>query len=93
MHFKVIDALLDSLRADLALVVRGGVPQVGDPDVMAKFPHVKTVRARLDDREKSINVRLARQIARCTLKEPGLELLEDPNEPPLFRFWNGVLKR
>ena len=85
-------ALCQSHRADLALVVRGGEPQIGDPDVMARFPQVKTVRARLDDREKSINVKLARQIARCTLKEPGLELLEDPSEPPLSRLWNGVLR-
>jgi hypothetical protein len=80
-------------RYDIPLVVRGGEPQIGDPEIMAKFPHIETVAARLDDREKSINVRLARQIARCTLKEPGLELLEDSNEPPLSRFWNGVLKR
>ncbi|HVU11379.1 MAG TPA: hypothetical protein VHD90_08880, partial [Phototrophicaceae bacterium] len=70
--------ILDVRRADLALVVRGGVPQIGNPDVMAKFPQIETVRARLDDTEKSINVTLARQIARCALKEPGLELLEDP---------------
>jgi hypothetical protein len=60
------------------LVVREGVPQIGDPDVMAKFPHVETIPVRLDDKEKSMNLQLARQIARCTLKEPGLELLEDP---------------
>lgn len=71
-------ALCQSRRADLALVVRGGEPQIGDPDVMAKFPRLETVAARLDDKEKSINVSLARQIARCTLKERGLELLQDP---------------
>lgn len=70
--------LCQSRRPDLALVVRGGEPQIGDPDVMAKFPHIETIAARLDDKEKSINIRLARQIARCTLKERGLELLEDP---------------
>ncbi len=73
-------------RADLALVVRGGEPQIGDPDVMAKFPHVETVRARLDDTEKSINVKLARQIARCRLQEPGLELLEDPLQRSRLHF-------
>ncbi len=70
--------ILDVRRADLALVVRGGIPQIGDPDLMAKFPHIETVAARLDDTEKRLNVDLARQIARCSLKEPGLELLEDP---------------
>lgn len=80
-------------RDQIPLVVRGGEPQIGDPDVMAKFPHVETVRARLDDQEKRVNVKLARQIARCTLKEPGLELLEMPNESPLTRWWNGVKDR
>ncbi len=68
----------EDCRRDIPLVVRGGEPQIGDPDVMARFAHVKTVLARLDGREKSINLKLARQIARCTLREPGLELLEDP---------------
>ncbi len=84
---------LQSNRADLALVVRGGEPQIGDPDVMARFPHIETVRARLDDQEKRLNVKLARQIARCTLKEPGLELLGMPSESPLTRLWNGVKDR
>jgi cytosine/adenosine deaminase-related metal-dependent hydrolase len=86
--------ILDAHRADLALVVRGGIPQIGDPDVMAKFPHIETVAARLDDKPKSINVALARQIARCSLKEPGLELLAVPDTvSPVKRMWNGVLKR
>lgn len=76
--------LCQSHRADLALVVRGGIPQIGDPEVMARFPHIETVRVRLDDREKSMNVQLARQVARCSLKEPGLELLEDL---PAARRW------
>ncbi|MCC6804344.1 MAG: hypothetical protein IT319_15790 [Anaerolineae bacterium] len=77
-HNDPAQQLCQSHRADLALVVRGGEPQIGDPDVMAKFPHIETVAARLDDKEKSINVSLARQIARCALKERGLELLQDP---------------
>lgn len=68
----------ENCRRDIPLVVRGGEPQIGDPDVMAKFPNVETVAARLDDKEKNINLRLARQIARCSLQERGLELLEDP---------------
>ncbi|MEO8396861.1 MAG: hypothetical protein ABI700_27955, partial [Chloroflexota bacterium] len=72
---------------DLALVVRGGVPQIGDPEVMAKFPQVETVAVRLDDQEKSMNVQLARQVARCTLQERGLELLEDPLKTAGSRLW------
>ena len=67
--------------------MRGGVPQIGDPDVMAKFPHVETVPVRLDDTEKSMNIQLARQVARCTLSEPGLELLEDPLARPRWRVF------
>jgi hypothetical protein len=64
-------------RADLVLVARGGTPQIGDPDVMAKFPHIQTIPATLDGRPKRIHTRLAHQIARCTLSEPGLELDTD----------------
>lgn len=65
-------------RADVRLIVRGGVPQIGCPDLMARFPHVASVPATLDGTPKAINAHLARRIARCTLKEPGLELLETP---------------
>jgi cytosine/adenosine deaminase-related metal-dependent hydrolase len=67
-------SLLDARRADLALVVRGGVPQIGDPDMMVRFPHIETVPAMLDGAPKAINIQLAHQIARCTLQEPGLVL-------------------
>lgn len=66
-------------RADLSLIVRGGVPQIGDPALMEKFPHIKTVEATLDGVPKSINVQLARQIKRCSLKEPGLEIMGKVN--------------
>lgn len=70
-------ALCNSRRADLALIVRGGVPQIGDPNVMTKFPNVQTIPAMLDGRPKRIERRLATQIARCTLRERGLELAPD----------------
>jgi len=65
-------ALCQSRRADLALVVKGGIPQIGDPDVMAKFPHIETVSATLDGVPKSIHIDLARRIMKCSLKEAGL---------------------
>jgi hypothetical protein len=71
-------ALCRSRRADLALIMRRGVPQIGDPDVMIGFPSLRTVEAALDGHPKLINAGLARRIARCSLKEPGLELLENP---------------
>jgi hypothetical protein len=66
--------LVGLCRADLALVVKGGVPQIGDPEVMAKFPHIPTVRAILDGRSKAIHIDLAKRILKCQLKEPGLEV-------------------
>lgn len=70
-------------RSKLKLVVKGGIPQIGDPDIMAKFPHIETVSGLLDGVPKSINSRLARQIQKCKLKERGLDLLETPAK----RFW------
>lgn len=67
-------ALIQSGRADIALVVRGGLPRIGDPDLMKQFPHVHTVRATLDGRPKLIETGLARRILECALDEPGLTL-------------------
>jgi hypothetical protein len=78
-------ALCNSRRADLALVVKGGIPQIGDPDVMAKFPHIQTVAATLDGKPKRIQLDLARRIHQNKLKEPRLELDELPKHK--FRVW------
>ena len=64
------------------IIVRS-IPQIGHPDIMAKFPHIKTVRATLNGEPRAINVTLAHQIQRCKLKEPGLTL----DEPVRRRFW------
>jgi hypothetical protein len=72
-----------AIRAYMKLLVKGGIPQIGDPDMMAKFPHIETVSALLDGVPKSINISLARQIQKCKLKESGLELVEIPQK----RFW------
>jgi cytosine/adenosine deaminase-related metal-dependent hydrolase len=77
--------LCHSRRADLALVVKGGVPQIGDPDVMAKFPHIEIVPALLDGREKAIHVELARLIHKNSLKERGLEVEALPKRT--FKVW------
>ncbi len=69
----------------IELIVRGGIPQIGDPDIMAKFPHIETIEATLDGFPKLVNVQLARQIKRCSLKEPGLVLLEKP-KARMFTF-------
>lgn len=77
------NALLSATRSNLDLIVRSGIPQIGNPDIMAKFQHIKTVSALLDSVPKSINISLARQIQKCKLKESGLELMEIPQK----RFW------
>jgi cytosine/adenosine deaminase-related metal-dependent hydrolase len=69
------DAPLHSARrADLALIMRGGVPLIGDPELMTRFTRTETTAATLDGQPKAIHIALARQIAACSLKEPGLEL-------------------
>lgn len=70
-------------RNSVRLVVRSNIPQIGNPDLMAKFPHVQTVACMLDGMEKRINIALAKQIHRCKLKEKGLEV----DDLPTGRFW------
>lgn len=71
------------VRDNIRLIVRGGVPLIGDADLMHRFPHVRTVPVMLDGAPKAMHVALARKVAACTLKEPGLALLEDP--PPRWQ--------
>lgn len=81
----VADVVVDPnpQRAYTKLIIRGGIPQIGDPNLMACFPHIETVPAILDGVEKAINSNLARQIARCKLDEPGLQI----DMPKSRRFW------
>jgi hypothetical protein len=66
--------LCESSRADLALVMRDGVPMIGDVDAMQRFGHVKQVDAVLDGKPKRINAKLAKQVKRCRLQEKGLQV-------------------
>jgi cytosine/adenosine deaminase-related metal-dependent hydrolase len=71
-------ALLSASRADLLLVVAGGLPRVGDPRFAALFEAtgVGYQPARLDGADKLLAGDLARRLARCSLQEPGLELVD-----------------
>lgn len=71
------------IRDNIALVVKGGVPQIGQPALVAKFPQVQAVAAALDGVPRAIHIDLARRIHQCTLKEPGLEV----DALPVRRFW------
>jgi cytosine/adenosine deaminase-related metal-dependent hydrolase len=66
--------LLETRRSEIRVVVRGGVPLIGDLDFAEWFSHsgVDTVRVRLDGQPKL----LARRIARpeVVALEPGLDL-------------------
>jgi hypothetical protein len=79
------ERLCNARRADLALVIKGGVPQIGDPDVMAQFSHIRTIPATLDGKPKAIHIDLARRITQCRIKESGLTI-EAPVKYQLFGF-------
>ena len=70
-------------RDRFSAIIRDGIPQIGDPAIMAKFPQVQTVSATLDGVPKAIHIDLARRIHQCTLKEPGLEVEALPTK----RYW------
>ncbi len=72
-------------RKFTALVVKGGLPQIGDPAIMRKFTHIQTVEAQLDGKLKAIQRSLARRIHQCGLKETGLEV-EAPPKGKWFSF-------
>lgn len=82
-------SILDAKRADLALVVRGGIPQIGDPALMARFSDRPSVPALLDGVPKAIYAPLAAQIAACALKEPRLTLLGEPPRRRRLTFLSG----
>lgn len=73
-------------RNNIYLVIRDGIPQIGDPEMMAKFPHIQTVACTLDGVEKRMTVDLAKQVHRCQLKEPGLEVDDLPTGKRFFFF-------
>lgn len=69
----------DSMRrADVRLVVRGGVPQIGEPELMCRFPGLPATPATLDGRPRLIHTALARLVWQGKLKEPGLVLDQQP---------------
>ena len=71
-------------RTNLPLVVVNGVPQIGNPALMAQFPQIESIPCKLDNIPKRLHIALAKQIERCKLKLPGLELADLPQQK---RFW------
>jgi hypothetical protein len=69
-------ALLEAERRDLRLVVVGGRPLVGDPDLVAIFD-ARRVKARpfmVDEAPKVGESGLLRRIAGCPIAEPGISV-------------------
>jgi hypothetical protein len=65
-------------RADIALIVKDGMPLIGLPELMDRFPGTASVDALLDGQPRRIASDLARRILACSLKEPGLYVDSPP---------------
>src|SRR5439155_13848432 len=67
-------ALLDATRATLRLVVIDGRPMAGDPDFAPVFEarRVAARPIRVDETPKLAESGLARRIAGCPIREPGV---------------------
>ena len=79
-----IGEIYKSCRNDIALIVKGGIPQIGNPELMVQFAHIETVDAILDGSPKKIHIELAKQISKCKLKEHGLEIDTIPKKRFFF---------
>jgi cytosine/adenosine deaminase-related metal-dependent hydrolase len=68
------ESLLRASRRDLQLVVVGGRPLIGAPQMRRLFEarHVRAVTVVIDDRERIAASSLGRAIARCPIDEPGV---------------------
>jgi hypothetical protein len=71
------EALLAATRRDLALVTIGGKPVVGCPSLSAVFVARRTTAqpVAIDGAERLVACRLAHVMARCPIREPGVECL------------------
>ena len=71
-------ALLDTSRRDVALVTIGGRPMIAAPSLSTVFT-ARRATARpilVDGAERLADVRLARAIARCSIREAGVECVQ-----------------
>jgi cytosine/adenosine deaminase-related metal-dependent hydrolase len=71
------DSLLAATRRDVALVAIGGRPLVGSPELSAVFAArgARTVPMLVDGAERLALASLARAVAGCAIREPGVECL------------------
>lgn len=66
--------LYSSQRSDVGMVIRGGVPQIGDAQLLAQFRTERFEAVAVDGRPKLMQRYLARRVRRSSLQEPGLSL-------------------
>jgi cytosine/adenosine deaminase-related metal-dependent hydrolase len=70
------ESLLACRRADVAMVVRGGTPIVGELVLASAFSsrgiHVRPIR--VDGQPRLVQAGLARRIERCPIPEPGVSV-------------------
>ena len=73
-HDAAADALLAARRGDLALVAVGGRPLVGQQRFAGVFKarRVGMHPIRVDGEPRMASARLARDLARCPIHEPGV---------------------
>jgi cytosine/adenosine deaminase-related metal-dependent hydrolase len=71
----VAEALIETSRADIALVTIAGRPMIGAPVLKPVFQARRTSTRPIvvDGVDRVADARLARAIARCPIREPGVE--------------------
>jgi cytosine/adenosine deaminase-related metal-dependent hydrolase len=71
------DALLGTMRQDVELVTVGGMPMIGGPSFRSIFEarHSRSRSILVDGRERLASSAIAKAIARCPIREPGVECL------------------
>jgi cytosine/adenosine deaminase-related metal-dependent hydrolase len=71
----VAETLVETSRADIALVTIAGRPMIGAPSLEPVFRarSTDTRRIGVDGVDRVADTRLARSITRCPIREPGVE--------------------
>ncbi len=80
---------LPQRQENIALIVRRGIPLIGDVSVMQMFPSVSIIEGELNNRPKAIHHRLARRIYKQQAQAPNLSIKEAQYDR--HSFWSILL--
>ena len=69
------EALIQTKRAEISLVMRRGKIILGDPSLVESFPHSTFAKVELDGRAKLMANHIAQTVRRRQLQEAGLKIL------------------